>query len=78
MAINVNNDLSWFDHIVPCGIPDKGVTSLAQELSTQGLNVTMEEAEKEFLHSFSSLFNCDLIDETDEEEVQMKEDNVKI
>lgn len=27
-ALNVNTDLAWFSHIVPCGIPDKPVTSL--------------------------------------------------
>ena len=31
-AFNVNTDLSYFDHIVPCGIRDKGVTSLQAEL----------------------------------------------
>lgn len=30
-AFNVNTDLSFFDHIIPCGIDDKGVTSLAKE-----------------------------------------------
>jgi lipoic acid synthetase len=30
-ALNVDPDLSMFDHIVPCGIADKSVTSLAQE-----------------------------------------------
>jgi lipoic acid synthetase len=30
-ALNVDPDLSMFDHIVPCGIPDKQVTSLAAE-----------------------------------------------
>lgn len=31
-AFNVNSDLSLFDNIIPCGIDDKGVTSLAAEL----------------------------------------------
>ena len=29
-SINVNNDLSYFDHIVPCGITDRRVTSMQQ------------------------------------------------
>ena len=31
-AINCDPDLTWFDRIVPCGIADAGVTSLAKEL----------------------------------------------
>jgi lipoyl(octanoyl) transferase len=31
-AINVDPDLSWFDKIIPCGIADAGVTSMAAEL----------------------------------------------
>lgn len=31
-AINVDPDLTWFDRIVPCGLADAGVTSLAAEL----------------------------------------------
>ena len=30
-ALNVDPDLAWFDRIVPCGLPDKAVTSLAAE-----------------------------------------------
>ena len=32
-SINVNNDLSYFDHIVPCGMPDAAATSMSYELS---------------------------------------------
>ena len=38
-ALNVDPDLAWFGRIVPCGIPDKAVTSLAAE----GVTVTMRE-----------------------------------
>ena len=39
-AINVNPDLSAYDRIVPCGISDAGITSIAQEL---GKDVTVNE-----------------------------------
>ena len=33
-ALNVETDLRWFDEMIPCGIRDKSVTSLARELGT--------------------------------------------
>jgi lipoyl(octanoyl) transferase len=42
LALNVNTDLRWFDEMIPCGIRDKEVTSLAREL---GHRVQMEAVE---------------------------------
>ena len=44
VALNVNPDLSWFERIVPCGIADKGVTSLA----ALGIDVSMAEVVEVF------------------------------
>jgi lipoic acid synthetase len=38
-AVNVNTDLAWFDHIVPCGISDYPVTSIANE----GVDVSVRD-----------------------------------
>lgn len=50
VALNVDPDMSYFEHIVPCGIADFGVTSLAQE----GVAVTMREATDAFASAFSA------------------------
>jgi lipoyl(octanoyl) transferase len=39
-ALNCNNDLSWFDRIVPCGIRDAGVTTMSKEI---GRNISVDE-----------------------------------
>ncbi len=41
-ALNVDPDLAWFDRIVPCGISDKGVTSLAAEGVTAAMGDVVE------------------------------------
>jgi lipoate-protein ligase B len=41
-ALNVNPDLSYFDHIVPCGMPDAPVTSMAAELGAAELGSPIE------------------------------------
>lgn len=55
LALNCETDLKWFQHIVPCGIPNKGVTSLSVECGRQ---VTITEAKTYFLKNFSKLFDC--------------------
>lgn len=58
LALNCNTDLSWFDHIVPCGIKGKGVTSISKELSK---NVTVQDVLLLFQNAFQEQFNCTLI-----------------
>ena len=48
-AVNVNTDLSYYDHIVPCGIEDRPVTSIAQLL---GRPVDIEEVKYSLAYHF--------------------------
>ncbi len=59
-AFNVNTDLSYFDYIVPCGIADKAVTSLAQEL---GKTLPIAEVEARLKTHIASLFGMELVGE---------------
>ena len=59
IALNVNNDLSYFDHIVPCGIPDKGVTSLREEL---GGAVPMDEVKGILRRHFAERFGMEFVE----------------
>jgi len=43
-ALNVSTDLSLFTHILACGIPDKGVTSMALELGAAPPMAAVEDA----------------------------------
>jgi lipoyl(octanoyl) transferase len=57
-AFNVNTNLSYFQNIVPCGIADKGVTSMAQEL---GGPVDMEAVKNRLRLEIADLFDSELI-----------------
>lgn len=58
LALNCCTDLTWFDHIVPCGLEGKGVTSLSREL---GRPVTVDHVLQPFLDSFQEVFDCTLV-----------------
>ncbi|MBL4862807.1 MAG: lipoyl(octanoyl) transferase LipB [Crocinitomicaceae bacterium] len=57
IGFNVNSDLSYFSHIVPCGIEDKSVTSLERELGTtvdfsEVSNILKEKLSLQFGYSY--------------------------
>jgi lipoyl(octanoyl) transferase len=57
-ALNVNNDLRYFDYIVPCGISDKGVTSLQKETRS----VINEKELKDILKKeFAAVFEATVV-----------------
>ena len=58
-ALNVNADLGYFDHIIPCGIKDKAVTSLNVELGQK--EVDMAEVQQKLMKHFSQLFEAELV-----------------
>lgn len=58
-AMNVNTDWSYFDHIVPCGIDDKGVTSLQNEL---GREIDLQEVKDNLKHHFAQVFEAEVVD----------------
>jgi lipoyl(octanoyl) transferase len=56
-ALNVNTDLSYFQHINPCGFTDKGVTSLENEL---GKKQDFEKAKEIVLEKLLGVFNAEI------------------
>jgi len=57
-ALNVNADLGYFDHMIPCGIKGKAVTSMHVELGKN--KVEEAEVKAKLLHHFATLFEAEL------------------
>lgn len=57
-ALNVNTDLSYFNHIIPCGIQNKKVASLQEEL---GREVSMEEVKDKLKRNFEKVFRVEIV-----------------
>lgn len=58
IALNVNTDLSYFKNIVPCGIDDKAVTSIQQEL---GKKIDMDGVKQKLKNNIAKVFNYEYI-----------------
>lgn len=58
-AFNVNADLGYFKHIVPCGIDDKDVTSMEREL---GHPVDIAEVKEVLKKHIAALFGMEIAD----------------
>ncbi len=56
-ALNANTDLSYFDHIIPCGIENKKVTSMERELNSM---VELEAVKDSLRCNFKQVFDVNL------------------
>lgn len=58
-ALNVNTDLTYFNHIIPCGIQNKQVTSIEREL---GRRIDFDEAKSFVKSAFAEVFGVELVE----------------
>lgn len=56
-ALNVNPELRYFDYIKPCGISDRGVTSMCRIL---GFNLDLQDVASCVLQHFVNVFNANV------------------
>ena len=56
-ALNVNLALNYYKYIVPCGISDKGVTSVSEQLKTK---ISVETVNEILIKSFAKVFKVKL------------------
>jgi lipoyl(octanoyl) transferase len=58
IGFNVNTELAYFQHIIPCGISDKAVTSMQQEL---GKTLDMDEVKNTLLSKLHHVFQFEWV-----------------
>jgi lipoyl(octanoyl) transferase len=59
LALNVNCDLEFFNGIVPCGLDNRNVTSIKNEIQE---SISLESVSKIFIKNFLEIFNSILVD----------------
>ena len=74
LALNVCPDLGHYDHIIPCGIADKPVTSVFQICEQQRQQIgspelLLKEHAVALLSAFEEVFDCTLVDRSMSEEL---------
>jgi len=69
-AFNVNTDLSLFDGIIPCGIKNKNVTSLKNEL---GIRIDIKEVKSIILKKFTEVFEYSPAAKMESDEILISE-----
>nr|XP_033329811.1 putative lipoyltransferase 2, mitochondrial [Megalopta genalis] len=74
LALNCNTNLDWFDHIVPCGIEGKGVTSISKELNAV---ITTQDVLPLLKNAFQDQFQCSLIECSPRESLELIENVTK-
>lgn len=57
-ALNVSNDLGWYEGIVPCGIHEHGVSNMAAET---GASLTVDEVSARLVGHFAAVFSCETV-----------------
>ena len=60
-ALNINTDLKYFEYIIPCGIKDKTVTSLARELERKFSEEEVEEVKTKIKKHFEDVFEAEFL-----------------
>jgi lipoyl(octanoyl) transferase len=68
-AFNVNTDLRYFDWIVPCGLHDKGVTSLQKLL---GRRVDIDEVAEKAMQYFGEVFEMEMVEKVESRESKVE------
>jgi len=61
-ALNVTTNLGYFDHMIPCGIRGKAVTSIEAELGTTSISIS--DVKSKLLKHFTTLFEAELKEKT--------------